>query len=107
MKELALPSTWCAPHLFPAASTRALISLLVPAAPAITTTSTTCPCTVTEQQEPPCTIGHGIEEELLLQKGEQLPEAPSGREGQLQQLTAVAVAVVILPAVHRLSPTQC
>lgn len=93
MKELTLPSSCCAPHSFPAASTRALISHLVPAAP---TTA------VTEQQETYSTIGHDLEEELRLQQGEQLRQAPSARELQLQQLTAVAVA-----AVHNLKEQEC
>jgi len=102
MKELALPSFWFTPHLFPAASSRALFSLLVPAAPA--TTSITIINTITsvtaEQEEISSTIGYGLEEELRLQKGEQLRQAPSARELQVEQLTAVV-------AVNSLENEEC
>jgi hypothetical protein len=91
--------------LFPAASTRALISLLVPAAPVITTT--TCTSTKTERQDTSSIIGHGLGEGLRLQKGEQLLEASSVRELQLQQLTAAAVVIVVVLAVHKLRPAEC
>ena len=97
MKELALPSFWFAPQSFPAASSRARFSLLVPGAPA----TTTIPTSITaEQEETSSTIGHGLEEELHLQKGEQLRQAPSARELQVEQLTAVV-------AVQSLEHEEC
>lgn len=87
MKELALPSSWCAPHSFPAASTRALISLLVPAAPATTATTTIATAT-TEQPASSC----ATEEEL--QTGERPRLASSAPELQLQQFAVVVVVVV-------------
>lgn len=102
MKELALPSFWFTPQSFPAASSRALFSLLVPAAPATTNiiTSITTTSVTAEQEETSSTIGYGLEEELRLQKGEQLRQAPSARELQVEQLTAVV-------AVNSLENEEC
>jgi len=102
MKELALPSFWFTPQTFPAASSRALFSLLVPAAPSNTsiTTINTITSEAAEQEETSSTIGYGLEEELHLQKGEQLRQAPSARELQVEQLTAVV-------AVNSLEKEEC
>jgi hypothetical protein len=97
MKELALPSFRFAPQSFPAASSRALFSLLVPAAPATTTTTT---ATTAEQQDSSAIIGRDLQEELHLQSGEQLRQAPSARELQVQQLAAVVAA-------HSLTHEEC